>query len=158
MSNDAFLAALLAGAAGYMIGRADCNPPARCPGRVKFASAAFSSSASPIVKGDLMSFVLRIDQRVTVSIQPVDRAGNPAAIDGVPVWAAATGAVALTPAEDGLSCVIEPVGQLGTEQVSVTCDADLGAGVRTIAGVLDIDIVAGEAVGIVINPGVPENV
>lgn len=105
-----------------------------------------------------MAFVLRIDQRVTVSIQPVDRAGNPAAIDGVPVWAAATGAVVLTPAADGLSCVIEPTGTLGTEQVNVTCDADLGEGVRTIAGVLELDIVAGEAVAIVINPGAPENV
>jgi len=105
-----------------------------------------------------MAFVLQVDQKVGVSISPMDAAGNPARVDGTPVWNAsdAGALVTVVPALDGMSAVMTPVGPIGTLQVSVTVDADLGAGVRALVGVLDVELVGGEAVVVNIMPGTPE--
>jgi len=44
---------------------------------------------------------------------------------------------------------------LGTAQINVTADADLGSGVTTINGVLDVQVVAGQAVGFTIQTSPP---
>ena len=96
-------------------------------------------------------------QKCTVSIKPVDAKGNPAAVDGIPAWnVSAEGTVSLFPAADGMSCDVVAVG-VGSVQVNVTADADLGAGVKTIMGVLDVTVVAAEAVGFQITTGPVEN-
>lgn len=100
-----------------------------------------------------MSFVLPIDRIVTVSIQPVDAAGNPAPVDGAPVWASSDTRLTVTPTEDGLSAVLTPRGDLGAVQVSVSADALLGPEVRTLTGLLDVQIVGGEAVALSIATG-----
>lgn len=41
---------------------------------------------------------------------------------------------------DGMSAVVTTTGKLGTAQVSVKVDADLGAGVTELVGVLDIEV------------------
>ena len=75
--------------------------------------------------------VLTDMQKVSAGpIQPVDGAGHPAPVDGVPVWAVSDEKIlTVTPSADGLSADIETTGELGTAQVTVTADADLGAGV-----------------------------
>lgn len=151
-SGDEVIAALLAGVSGYMLGRA--HQPARC-GRIQFSSAAFAGGST--IKGIIMAFVLRDDQRVTVSITPVDARGNAAQLGSVPAWVDATGQTDLEPSADGLSCIVIPKGVLGTTQINVSADADLGDGVVTISGTLDLEIVAGQAVGFAINPGTPES-
>jgi len=101
-----------------------------------------------------MSLILPIDRVVTVSINPVDVAGNAAPVDGVPQWTSAnTAYVTVTPAADGLSAELKPVGLLGNVQVSVTADALLGPETRTLTGLLDVQIVGGEAVALSIAPG-----
>lgn len=151
-SGDEVIAALLAGVSGYMLGRA--QRPVRC-GRIQFSSAAMTGGVS--IKGNIMAFVLRDDQRVTVSITPVDARGNAAQLGSVPAWVDGTGQTDLEPSADGLSCIITPKGVLGTTQISVSADADLGDGVVTITGVLDLEVIAGQAVGFAINPGAPES-
>jgi hypothetical protein len=96
-----------------------------------------------------MSLLLPIDRVVTLSIQPVDAAGNPAPVDGVPRWAS-TGPdkLTLTPSDDGLSAVLTPVGPLGQVQVSVTADGLLGPALHVLTGILDVQIVGGEAVSL----------
>lgn len=106
-----------------------------------------------------MSLVLLDSQKVALSVQPIDAAGNPAKIDGVPAWSV-VGAnpeiLALEVAGDGLSCEVLTAGQLGTAQVMVSADADLGEGVKTISGVLDIEVQGGEAVSLNVSAGLPE--
>jgi hypothetical protein len=62
-------------------------------------------------------------------------AGNPAQVQGAPVWATSDATVlAVTAAADGMSASAPCVAQ-GTARLTVTADADLGAGVVTITGV-----------------------
>lgn len=104
-----------------------------------------------------MMFILGDDQKVTLSIAPVDAAGNPAPVDGVPSWSLSdTKYIGLEVADDGMSATAIAIGLLGTTQVQVAADADLGEGVVTINGTLDIEVVAGQAVGLSIAAGTPE--
>jgi hypothetical protein len=103
-----------------------------------------------------MAFTLTDVQQVTLAITAVDARGNPAKLDGAPVWASSdTALLTIAPAADGLSCVATAVGPLGTAQITVTADADLGAGVRELQGLLDIEIIASEALNVTIVPGTP---
>lgn len=62
---------------------------------------------------------------------------RPARVDGVPVWASSDETViTVVAAADGMSAVIDTVAP-GTARVTVTADADLGAGVETLTGVSD---------------------
>jgi hypothetical protein len=63
-------------------------------------------------------------------------AGDPAPVDGVPVWATSDATViSVTAAADGMSAVVASVAPGGPARVTVTADADLGTGVTTITGV-----------------------
>jgi hypothetical protein len=104
---------------------------------------------------DAMAFVLASDQLVTAQIKAVDAKGNPARIDGAPVWASSDEGVVTVIATDGETAAIAAVGPVGTAQVQVTVDADLGEGVRPLTGTLDVEVVASEAVAVTIVPGEP---
>ena len=105
-----------------------------------------------------MSLVLTDVQQVALSVSFLSKAGNPAKVDGAPVWSVSDPAVlTVTPAEDGLSALVATVGPLGTAQVSVQADADLGEGVTPIVGTLDVEVVASAAVSIAIAAGAPED-
>ena len=103
-----------------------------------------------------MALLLTDTQKVLLSIQPVDAKGYPAKVDGVPAWDTSDPTVVdIVPSVDGLSCEVFADAP-GIAQVTVQADADLGSGVRTIAGTLDIQVEPGEAVGLTITAGVPE--
>jgi len=108
---------------------------------------------------DGMAVTLTDVQKVTVGVQPVDAKDNPAAIDGVPVWAVSDPALlSLAPnPSDPNGMVVLAVGPLGNAQVSVTVDADLGAGVLTLTGLLDVTVVSSQATTVGIVVGTPEN-
>jgi hypothetical protein len=111
----------------------------------------------PVKELFTMGFVLIDDQKVALSIAPVDAKGNPAAVDGAPAWASSDETVLTVAASaDGLSATVTAVGKLGAAQISVTADADMGAGTVPIAGVLDVSVVAGQAVSLSISTGTPE--
>ena len=96
-------------------------------------------------------------QKCALAIAIVDRKGNPASVDGVPAWSSSDATLLTVEAgADGLSAVVTAVGPLGTAQVNVTADADLGGGVKPIAGVLDVQVVGGEAASVNISAGTPE--
>jgi len=95
------------------------------------------------------SITMKDNQQATASIQPVDSKGNPATLDGVPVWASSDETiVTVEPATDGLSALVKATGPVGTAKVSVTGDADMGEGTKPIFGQLDVDVTAGEAVSL----------
>lgn len=80
----------------------------------------------------------------SVVLTITDDAGNAAAVDGVPVWASSDETVLTVLAGlDGMSASISSVAA-GTGRVTVTADADVGAGVTTITGVTeDINVTIG---------------
>jgi len=101
--------------------------------------------------------VLPNDHKVTASIQPVDAKGNPATIDGLASWSSSSADIVTVTnvSADSLSADVVPGTALGSAQINVTADADLGSGVQTINGVLDVQVVAGQAVGFVITTAPP---
>jgi len=102
-------------------------------------------------------FQMTYSQQVTLSVAFTDKKGNPAAVDGVPEWSTDNPTVlALTPAADGLSCLVKAAGPLGTAKVTLKADADLGAGVTDIVGTFDVEITAGVATTVTITAGTPE--
>lgn len=88
---------------------------------------------------------INTDQRFdNVQLTINDSHGNPASVDGVPVWASSDETVlVVAAAADGMSAVVDTVAP-GTARVSVTADADLGAGTKPITGVSeDVNVTLG---------------
>lgn len=91
-------------------------------------------------------FNLPPTHQVDVTLKITDGDGNPARIDGLPVWSLTDPAiVTLDVATDGLSARIKATGEEGLTQVSAEVDADRGEGVRTITAVGDIAVLGPEA-------------
>lgn len=105
-----------------------------------------------------MAFVLTDIQQVSVSVAYTDAEGNPASVEGAPVWESSDESVlTLTTSEDGFSTEAVTTGSLGTAQVQVTADADLGEGTTQIVGLLDVEVVSSAAVAATLTPGTPED-
>jgi hypothetical protein len=95
-------------------------------------------------------------QQCPIAVQGVDKKGNPAELDSV-VFTSSDPSVATVDQDpaDQTKALVKAVAA-GTAQINVTADADLGDGVTEITGALDLAVVAGQAVGFVINTGTPE--
>jgi len=103
-----------------------------------------------------MALVLTDVQKVALSVSFTNRAGNPAQVDGIPQWSSSDPSIlTVTASEDGLSAEAVTVGPLGTAQVSVVADADLGEGVTELTGVLDVEVKPSAAVFALVVAGVP---
>jgi len=103
--------------------------------------------------------VLTATQKCALTFAVVDAKGNPASVEGVPVWDTSDPSkITVDASTDGMTATANAVGPLTTTpvQVSVTADADLGEGTRAIVGLLDLTVVAGEAVSVNISAGTPE--
>lgn len=97
-------------------------------------------------------------QKVKLKVNPVSKAGNFSPVDGAPKWSTSNeGMVTLNVSEDGMSCEVVATGALGTTQVSVVADADLGDGVTELTGTLDIEVKASAAVTLGLEVGTPED-
>lgn len=109
-----------------------------------------------VITGDIKMLILTDSQEVDLAIKPVDKKGNPAQVEGIPVWTTSDANIAsVTPAADGLSAVVKAAAGLGDVQISVAADADLGPGVTTLTGTLDVSVVAGAAVTLNVAAGQP---
>ncbi len=109
-------------------------------------------------KGEVnLMLTLTSSQKAALTVAFKDKKGNPATVDGAPIWGVDNpNVLAITPAADGLSCDVSAVGPLGTALVSVQADADLGEGVVPIAGSLEVMITSGAAETVEITAGAPE--
>ena len=90
------------------------------------------------------------DKTVAASVAFTDAKGKPAKVDGVPVWASDNeDAATVVAAADGMSAVVSP-GALAnpepwTANITVTADADLGAGMTPIIGTGSVTVTGGTA-------------
>ena len=99
---------------------------------------------------------LKATEKLPLSIDVKDAQGNVAVVDGAPAWALTDDTVgSLTVSADGLSAEFIPAGIVGSVQVQVSVDADLGVGVKSILGTLDVEVLSGEAVSVSIVAGAP---
>lgn len=105
-----------------------------------------------------MAFSMSDSQQVTVTAKAIDKKGNAAPIEA-PEWSTDnTDLLALTPSDDGLSCVVAAVGPLGSGTVTFKADAQLGDGEVPIVGTLDVTITGGLATTVTLEAGAPSEV
>lgn len=120
--------------------RHHCPPTARVT--LRFGAIAVTFNAT----GGFMT-TLPDDKVANATIAYVDAKDNAAQVEGAPVWTSSDAAIlSVVAAADGMSAVISPVGPLGTAQVKIEADADLGAGVTPVITLGDFEVVAGSAV------------
>lgn len=100
-----------------------------------------------------MAFTMTDSQQTTVKVVAfTDKKGNPVAPTAPPAWLVDnTDLLTLTPAADGMSCLVVATGPLGDGVVS--CKATTPSG--DIAGSLDVKVVSGAPVSIVLAPDAP---
>jgi hypothetical protein len=101
-----------------------------------------------------MAYTLMVDYSVKVTVAYVDSYGNPARVDGDVAWASSddTIAVVFTDSTNSLNAIVQAQTKTGQAQVTATADADLGEGVRSLVTLMDVTVVAGEAVAGTITP------
>ena len=103
----------------------------------------------------MAELVLVDTQKVSLSINPVDAKGNPAPVEGIS-WAVSDETIlGIVVSDDQKSAVVSALGPLGVSQVSVSADVTIGDGVDTLAGTLDVTVVAGKASSLGITVGTP---
>jgi hypothetical protein len=104
-------------------------------------------------------YTLPVDHTVLMQVSYTDAKGNPATIDGDVTWESSDANIVTVEVDtaDSSICRAIPVGTVGQVQITASCDADLGAGVRELITTCDIETVGGEAVAGSIQPvGEPE--
>lgn len=100
---------------------------------------------------------MEISQKVTGSVSFMDRHGNPAPVDGKPVWTNSDEAiVSMVVAEDGLSAEFTAL-SLGTVSITCDADADLGEGVKSIVATGALSVLPAEAVSAEIKFSEPQD-
>lgn len=100
-----------------------------------------------------MLFTITNEQKIKLTLNPTTAAGNPATVDGAPVWAVIEGDATLEPAEDGLSCYLISGEANVNSKITVTADADLGEGVVAIIDTVDLAVVPASASALGITAG-----
>jgi len=85
----------------------------------------------------------------TVSVAWKDAAGNTVKVDGPTQWTSTDESIVQITGQSSNPLInnIYAPGPAGNASVHATADADLGQGVQTVTAILDITVIAGEAVG-----------
>lgn len=126
------------------------EPETRPGALVTLTYGGFSVTA----RGEDMAYTLPIDMAVSVKVSYVDAHGNPAVVDGAVNWDSSDTNIATVTADapDGATAIVAAATNLGQAQITATADADLGEGVREVVTIMDVQIIAGEAVAGIIEP------
>lgn len=91
-------------------------------------------------------------QQFLATIRPKTAAGKPAQVQAGSVLWTGPSFLAITPAADGLTAIVVAMG-VGSDVISVSADADLGDGVVTISGMLNVVVTPSQAVSLGIDAG-----
>ena len=113
-----------------------------------FGSYSVTSEASKV------AYTLSSGNKIGLQAKYRDANGNPAAVDGDVTWASSDAALCSVAVDtaDSTKCVVGAPSITGDAQVTATADADLGDGMRELVLLLDVHVVAGEAVAGTIEP------
>lgn len=91
-----------------------------------------------------LNITINDEQKVNVTLNPVDAEGKAAALVGVPVWTVTSGDATLDIAADGLSAFIIS-GAIGNSVITVVGQGDPTPGVDVVSGEIDLTVTAAEA-------------
>jgi hypothetical protein len=91
------------------------------------------------------------EEKVLISLNPTTAAGNPAPVDGAPVWNVTSGDCTLEVAADGLSCYLISGAADVINTVEVSADANMGEEVLTITETVVYTVTAAQAAALGIN-------
>ena len=87
-------------------------------------------------------------QQFPVAAAFTSKAGNPVGVDGAPAWSVSDETILgieVDPADPN-KATVKAKGPVGTAQVRLTADADRGEGVREVTALLDVEVLASDAV------------
>lgn len=111
------------------------------------------------IKGTIMTIKLSDIQKVSGSVSAVDAKGFAAQLEaGSFVYSSSDEAVATVaqdPSDESKFTIV--AGVPGTAQIQFSADADLGEGVTTLSGTVDVEVTVSQAVSLSASLGVPEN-
>jgi len=96
-------------------------------------------------KGNDLMFTLPNDKNAQLTVTAVDADGNPAQVESI-TYTSSNPEVA-TVDETGLVTSVS----IGTAQINVTADADLSEGVTELIGLLEVEVVSGQAVAFTVS-------
>ena len=105
------------------------------------------------ITGDIKMVTITDSQKFSITAGGIDAKGNPTTLDGAITFTSSDPALLTVTSTGNLSADVVAVGPLGNAQVLANGDADLGAGVVPVTGILDVVIIAGQAVNIAIAAG-----
>lgn len=136
--------------------RLGCRRKKRKKLRAVFVLGPDRETAGPVAKtpqyqssrkGDVtMAFELPYYGQKRLSVRLLDKRGNPATPDGTPEWTCDnTDVLALVPEADGMACLVKAVGPVTntTTNITFSCDADRGAGVKPVLATAECTRVTG---------------
>lgn len=93
------------------------------------------------------NMLIKAGNKLKLEIRPTDAFGNPARVEGQPVWTLNDPSLgSLDVSVSGTEVIFSSIGKVGQVVIDVAADADLSEGIRNIGGSLTVDIEAGEAV------------
>jgi hypothetical protein len=97
---------------------------------------------------------MKVQQQFEAEVALTDKYGNPAQIDGDPVWTIDNPTLlVIAPIFGNPNKVLVSSGTTtGVSQLSCTADVDLGDGMTTITGTLLVTVHSGDAVMVTISP------
>ena len=101
----------------------------------------------------MLEITITKQEKITVTITPTDQDGEPAALDGKPVWTVVNGDSKILVADDGLSAVLISADVPGQTEYLVEADADLGAGVERISDTIKLTVEDPKAVSLGLSAG-----
>ncbi len=103
-----------------------------------------------------LSLAITNEEKILVTLNPTTAAGNPAVLDGEPVWVVTEGDATLDVQPGGLSAYLIS-GSVGASTVTVAADADLDATeLRELTDVIALNVVNAEAAGLGLTAGAAE--
>ena len=102
-----------------------------------------------------LNLAITNEEKINVTLNPVTAGGNPATVDGAPVWTVTEGDATLEVAADGLSAYLIS-GAAGASTVTVTADADLGEGIVELSDVIALNVIPAGAAALGFTAGAAE--
>jgi hypothetical protein len=98
---------------------------------------------------------LSTEQKALVTVQPLTAAGNPAPVDGTAQFLVTSGTCTIAPVDDLSAYVVSGDGP-GDSTLSMSVDADLGAGVTTVTDTMLVHVISATAASLDVTVGTPE--
>lgn len=121
-----------------------CSRPPR--GRLQWAVGRAQPKGP--AQARMLELKITTKEKISVTLHPVDQAGDDAKVDGKPAWTVANGDSKILVADDGLSAELISANTPGDTEYLVEADADLGAGVERISDRIKLTVEDPKAVSL----------